>query len=215
MDLSKLEEGKMKLEVVEQDIIALIKGIVLSFASLAERKRITFRFNTIEESLNVYIDKDKVEKILINLLSNAFKFTPEGELIELKVGKNEGYVDISVQDSGIGIPEEKMSKIFDRFYQVNSGHKREHEGTGIGLALSKELIEIHRGKIEVESEEGKGTTITISIPLDKKHYTAEEIHKSVDVKKSVPDLIPELKLIEETENEKIGVNVNIGTEKPI
>jgi signal transduction histidine kinase/CheY-like chemotaxis protein len=215
MDLSKLEEGKMKLEVIEQNIIPLLKGLILSFASLAERKKITFNFNTIEEDLNVYIDEDKVEKVIYNLLSNAFKFTPEGGIIELKVCKSEKYVNVSVSDSGIGIPKEKISKIFDRFYQVEGSYKREFEGTGIGLALSKELIELHKGKIAVESVEGKGTTITLSIPLGKKHLKAEDIRKTVKVEKTNTDLIPGSMLFEETENERINSNVIIETEKPV
>jgi signal transduction histidine kinase/DNA-binding NarL/FixJ family response regulator len=213
LDLSRLEAGKMKLEVSEQNIIQLLKGSFLSFASLAERKKITFKLNTTEENLDVYIDEDKVEKVINNLLSNAFKFTQEGGIIELKVSKDEEYVNISIQDTGVGIPKEKISKIFDRFYQVDGTHKREYEGTGIGLALSKELIELHKGKIGVESVEGKGTTITISIPLGKKHFKTEEIRKYVRVEKTDTDLIPESMLFEETKYEKFNANAIIETKK--
>ena len=215
LDISKLEEGKMKLEVSEQNIIPWLKGFMLSFASLAERKKITFRFYPPGENLNVFIDKEKVEKIVDNLLSNAFKFTPEEGRIELKVSKNEEYIDISVQDTGIGIPQEKISKIFDRFYQVDSSHKREHEGTGIGLALSKELIELHKGKIKVESSEGKGTMFTINLPISKKHYSAEEICKTVKSEEVLTDIAPDSIIFEENKNEKINVNMIIGSEKPV
>ena len=215
LDLSRLEVGKMKLEVSEQNIIQLLKGSFLSFASLAERKKITFKFNTSVENLNIYIDEDKVEKVIDNLLSNAFKFTPAGGRVELKVSKNVEYVNISIEDTGIGIPKEKISKIFDRFYQVDGTHKREYEGTGIGLALSKELIELHKGKIVVGSVEGKGTTITISMPLGKKYYTAEEICKPVKNEKTNSDFISESILFEETWNEKFNVNAIIETEKPL
>ena len=215
LDLSRLEVGKMKLEVSEQNIIQLLKGSFLSFASLAERKKITFKFNTSVENLNIYIDEDKVEKVIDNLLSNAFKFTPAGGRVELKVSKNVEYVNISIEDTGIGIPKEKISKIFDRFYQVDGTHKREYEGTGIGLALSKELIELHKGKIVVGSVEGKGTTITISMPLGKKYYTAEEICKPVENEKTNSDFISESILFEETWNEKFNVNAIIETEKPL
>ena len=215
LDLSRLEAGKMKLEVSEQNIIQLLKGSFLSFASLAERKKITFKFNTSVENLNIYIDEDKVEKVIDNLLSNAFKFTPAGGRVELKVSKNVEYVNISIEDTGIGIPKEKISKIFDRFYQVDGTHKREYEGTGIGLALSKELIELHKGKIVVGSVEGKGTTITISMPLGKKYYTAEEICKPVKNEKTNSDFISESILFEETWNEKFNVNAIIETEKPL
>jgi signal transduction histidine kinase len=125
---------------------------------LAERKKITLNFNTIEENLNVYVDKDKVEKIINNLLSNAFKFTPEGGKIDFTVEKLIEDAEIRIADNGIGIEKERKDKIFDRFYQVDGSHTREGEGTGIGLALTKELVELHKGKIEVESEYGKGTT---------------------------------------------------------
>jgi len=188
LDISKLESGNMKLQTIPQNIIPLLKALTLSFTSYAERKRINLIFNSVEEEIIVYIDKDKIEKIFANILSNAFKFTPEGGRIEITVQtkpysfhllvKEElkgGFAEISIRDSGIGIPEEKIPKIFDRFYQVDGSHTREQEGTGIGLSLTKELIELHKGRIEVESEEGKGTTFKIDIPLGKEHLKPEEI----------------------------------------
>ena len=104
------------------------------------------------------MDKDKFEKILNNVLSNAFKFTPEGGKIEVKILRVENEVHIIISDNGVGIAKDHIDKIFDRFYQVDGSHTREQEGTGIGLALTKELIDLHKGKIETESEEGKGST---------------------------------------------------------
>jgi parallel beta-helix repeat protein len=175
LDISKLESGNMKLRTVPQNIIPLIKSLMISFTSFAERKQITLKFNSDYDELIVYLDKDKAEKIITNILSNAFKFTPDHGKIEVKVRKNEKYAIINISDTGVGIPANKISKIFDRFYQVNGTHTREQEGTGIGLAHSKELAELHRGKIEVESEEGKGTTFTICFPLGKAHLKPEEI----------------------------------------
>ena len=188
LDISKLESGNMKLQTIPRNVVPLLKGLVLSFTSYSERKRITLNFNSSEDEIIAYVDKDKIEKIITNILSNAFKFTPEGGRIEVTVQpkpssfpplvKGElkgGSVEISIRDTGIGISKEKMSKIFDRFYQVDGSHTREQEGTGIGLALTKELVELHKGKIEVESEEGKGTRFTISIPLGKEHLKPEEI----------------------------------------
>jgi parallel beta-helix repeat protein len=207
LDISKLESGNMKLRTVPQNIIPLIKSLMISFTSFAERKQITLKFNSKEDEIIVYLDRDKVEKIITNILSNAFKFTPDGGRIEVTVassksppkeetfkkalspplegrgvGKKYNFVEIKISDTGVGIPAEKISKIFDRFYQVNGTHTREQEGTGIGLAHSKELAELHRGKIEVESEEGKGTTFTISFPLGKEHLKPEEIIKPADEK---------------------------------
>jgi len=175
LDLSKLEAGKMKLEASDQNIMPLLKGLVLSFTSLAERKKITLMFNTIEEKLNLYLDKDKIEKIVNNLLSNAFKFTPEGGTIDITVEKLINDAEIRITDNGVGISKERMGKLFDRFYQVDGSHTRESEGTGIGLALTKELVELHKGKIKVDSNEGEGTTFTVLLPLGKDHLKPEEI----------------------------------------
>jgi signal transduction histidine kinase/ligand-binding sensor domain-containing protein/DNA-binding NarL/FixJ family response regulator len=189
LDISKLESGKMKLQTIPQNIIPYLKVLVMSFTSYAERKRITLKFNSSEDEIIVFIDKDKIEKIITNILSNAFKFTPEGGRIEINVNADDKYVNVSVCDNGIGIPKEKMEKIFDRFYQVDGGHTREQEGTGIGLSLTKELVELHKGKIEVESEEGKGTTLTISIPLGKEHLKPEEIFEKDNEQEYVKEKI--------------------------
>jgi len=175
LDLSKLEAGKMRLETSEQNIIPLLKGLVLSFTSLAERKKITLTFETQEENINIFIDNDKIEKIINNVLSNAFKFTPEGGEVDIKVAKLEKEVEVVVKDTGIGIPEERIGKIFDRFYQVDGSHTREGEGTGIGLALTKELVELHKGNIRAKSNYSDGTTFIIKLQLGKEHLLPEEI----------------------------------------
>ena len=175
LDISKLESGNIKLQTVPRNIIPLLKALVLSFTSYAERKMITLKLNSFEDELIVYIDKDKIEKIITNILSNAFKFTPDGGTIVVTVKTDERNLNIIISDTGVGIPKEKISKIFDRFYQVDGSHTREQEGTGIGLSLTKELVELHKGKIEVKSEEGKGTTFTVSIPLGKEHLDVQEI----------------------------------------
>ena len=201
---------------MEQNIIPLLKGLVLSFTSLAERKKITLQLNTIEENLNVYIDKEKVEKIITNLLSNAFKFTPEGGKIDFTVEKMINEAEIRISDNGIGIPKERIDKIFDRFYQVDGSHTREGEGTGIGLALTKELVELHKGKIKVESKEGEGTTFTVLLPLGKEHLKPEEIVEK-EIEEEETKIIEETELIPETESrkEKTGIDSLLDTEKPL
>ncbi len=175
LDISRLESGNMKLQTVPQNIVPFLKALVLSFTSYAERKRITLTFSSTENEIRAYIDKDKIEKITTNLLSNAFKFTPEGGRIEIAVTRDEHCVVIRISDTGIGIPADKIPKIFNRFYQVDGSHTRAQEGTGIGLSLTKELIELHKGKIEVGSTEGKGTVFRVHIPLGKDHLKPEEI----------------------------------------
>jgi signal transduction histidine kinase/DNA-binding response OmpR family regulator/streptogramin lyase len=216
LDLSKLESGKMKLEVSEQDIIPMLKGIFLSFTSFAERKKITLKFNTIEESLKVYIDRDKVEKIINNLLSNAFKFTPEGGKIDFIVEKLISEVEIRITDNGIGIPKERIDKIFDRFYQVDGSHTRQGEGTGIGLSLTKELVELHKGKIKVESKEGEGTTVMLQLPLGKDHLKPEEIVEK-GIQEEAPQVVEEIEFISETNNvkDKTEIDVLLEMEKPL
>ena len=186
LDISKLESGNMKLSTSPINYIPLLKALTLSFASYSERKRITLKFNSTEDEIILYLDRDKIEKIITNILSNAFKFTPEGGRIEVTLGKDDKYVNTIISDTGIGIPKEKMLKIFDRFYQVDGSHTREQEGTGIGLSLTKELIDLHKGKIEVESEESKGTTFIISIPLGKEHLMPEEISEIEKVAEGEP-----------------------------
>ncbi len=216
LDLSKLEAGRMKLETRKQDIIPLLKGLVLSFSSLADLKKIKLNLSTAQDGIDVYLDKDKIEKIVNNLLSNAFKFTPEGGKIEVTIEKMINDVEIRITDSGIGIPKENIEKIFDRFYQVDSSHTREQEGTGIGLALTKELVELHKVKIEVESETGKGTTFIVRIPLGKEHLKPEEIIEE-KVREEILTPVIEAELVDEitTRKEKTDIDVLIETDKPL
>jgi len=216
LDLSKLEAGRMKLEASEQNIMPLLKGLVLSFTSLAERRKITLSFNTIEEKLNVFIDKAKVEKIINNLLSNAFKFTPDGGSIEFTVEKMVEEAEVRISDNGVGIPKDRILKIFDRFYQVDGSHTRKSEGTGIGLALTKELVELHKGKIRVESKEGEGTTLTILLPLGKDHLKPEEIVEE-DIHEETSEAMDETEFISEADDrkEKIDIDLLLDTDKPL
>jgi signal transduction histidine kinase/DNA-binding NarL/FixJ family response regulator len=176
LDLSKLEAGGMKLQANKGNIVAFIKGLAMSFHSLAERKEIFLDVRSNKEELETYFDKEKMEKIVVNLLSNAFKFTPDhGEVIVSIQNKDGGPVEISVRDTGIGIPPEKQQQIFNRFYQVDSTTTRLQEGTGIGLALVKDLVSLHHGTITVASEPGKGSEFIVSLPLGKSHLQPEEI----------------------------------------
>ncbi len=235
LDISKLESGNMKLQAAPRNIIPLLKALVLSFTSYAERKKITLKFYSDKDEVVVYFDKDKIEKIITNILSNAFKFTPDGGSIEVTVScypefisgsqsissnsanlkipkqarlpdrlvRDDQFVEISIRDTGVGIPKDKLDKIFDRFYQVDSSHTREQEGTGIGLSLTKELVELHKGSISVESEEGEGTTVTVSIPLGKEHLKPEEILEAYEEKdEKIFDY-------EEAETKTKGVEVEI------
>jgi signal transduction histidine kinase/AraC-like DNA-binding protein len=175
LDLSKLDAGSMKLELVESDILRFSKIIFSSFSPLADRKKIDYKFNIPEQKLVTTFDQDKIEKILFNLLSNAFKFTPEhGEIIcKVKPGKAND-IEISVKDSGEGIPPEMIEKIFDRFYQVEGSKQSQAGGTGIGLSLTKELIQIQHGQIRINSTADEGSEFIVTIPLGHEHLKKDE-----------------------------------------
>ena len=189
LDISRIEAGQMKLKTTKQNLVTVINKIVSSFQSFAERKNISLKLNSDEEELLLYLDKDKIDKIISNILSNALKFTPSGGSVGVTLSQPtpisppvEGtfkisYVEISIWDTGIGIPKDQLNKIFDRFYQVDHKLSKQFEGTGVGLSLTKELVELHKGKILVESEEGKGSTFKILLPLGKDHLLPEEICK--------------------------------------
>ncbi len=147
LDLSRLEAGKLKLNASKGNIAQFVKGLAMEFESIAEQRDISLKVLMEKEDVEAYFDKEKLEKIITNLMSNAFKFTPNGGRITVKLAEISGnQVEIIVRDSGIGIPKSELTKIFDRFYQVDGSHTREHEGTGIGLALTKELVELHKGQ---------------------------------------------------------------------
>lgn len=167
MDLSKLEAGKMKLQTEFVDLVRLLRESASAYETLAADKKIKFSFYSEKLFLPSFVDRDKIEKVLHNLLSNAFKFTHEGDEVILKLNTQGNRAVIRVVDTGIGIPPGQVDKIFDRFYQVDSSQTRQHEGSGLGMALAKELVELHQGRIAVESREGKGTTFTVWLPLNK------------------------------------------------
>jgi signal transduction histidine kinase/CheY-like chemotaxis protein len=184
LDLSRFDSGKMKLQAVYQDIIPFIKGITSSFEIAAEQNELDLQFHSQEETAVLYFDPEKMEKIMGNLLSNAVKFTPAGGRVTVSVTKTPednkfpaGSLEISVSDTGIGIPESQMPHIFDHFYQVDGSHEHKYKGSGIGLALTKELVILHRGDIEVRSREGpgSGTEFIVRLPLGKSHLEPGEI----------------------------------------
>jgi DNA-binding response OmpR family regulator/two-component sensor histidine kinase len=190
LDLRKIEAGNLQIYPSPGDLISFCKDIAKSFEYLAVQKHIDFKVISDHCSLYAWFDADKVEKIVYNLLSNAFKFTDDGGNIELtmevltRVTSNSKAIQIKVSDNGIGIPEESINKVFERFYQVESLNQVGKGGTGIGLSLVKELVDIHGGNISIRSVERKraenlpcGTTFTVVLPLDIRE-SIEEITKT-------------------------------------
>lgn len=161
LDISKAEAGFLTLNNSDFDIVYISETIVNSANEYAVSRGIQLLFDTNLEECSVKMDKDKYEKILLNLLSNAIKFTPEGKRILVSLKIEDEFFYLSVKDSGIGIPDDKIKYIFDRFAQLNSSLSRRAEGTGIGLALVKKLLELMDGKIKVKSKYGKGTEFIV------------------------------------------------------
>nr|WP_293836971.1 ATP-binding protein [uncultured Arsenicibacter sp.] len=167
LDLSKLEAGNMQVETTAVDVASFIRTLASSYTSMAVSKSIQFAFDQQQTSYWAYADRDKLEKILTNLLSNAFKFTPTGGTIRMEVAypPEKSMLELTVSDTGIGIPAEQLPKIFDRFYQAETSERRSYEGTGIGLALVHELVTVLKGTVSVTSTEGQGTAFRVVLPL--------------------------------------------------
>lgn len=186
LDLSKLENGQYTLEVARGDVNSFLRGCVMMFSSLAEQKNISLLFvegtsvNEVHLLENFYFDRDAMQKIINNLLSNAIKFTPEEGKITVTVKLyewkfNEKAYEVTVSDTGIGIHEDKLPFIYDRFYQVDSSPNRIYEGSGIGLAYVKELVDAHKGTISVESKPDEGTSFRVRFPLDIEYYKNSQV----------------------------------------
>ena len=169
LDIAKIEANKMDIDLRRGNIVPFVSEIQKSFVSLSLRKGVALKFHADEESINMDFDPDKIELIFFNLLSNAFKFTDNGE-VNLRIGlaqkDGKDCCKLVVQDTGIGIIEEQIDKVFDRFYQSENSRWRKNKGTGIGLALVKDLVDLHQGHIDLKSISGVGTEITILLPLE-------------------------------------------------
>lgn len=183
LDFRKLEVQEIKFNPSEGDIIYFIKEAVYSFSDLSEKKAIELKFNSTVNSLITIFDQDKLEKILFNLLSNAFKFTPEHGAVtvgvEQKVEVDGTWLYIEVKDTGIGIAPDKQERIFERFFQNDLPKSMVNQGSGIGLSITKEFTKIHGGSISVESEPGKGSSFMVKLPLQDAANLSEPITQEV------------------------------------
>jgi signal transduction histidine kinase/AraC-like DNA-binding protein/CheY-like chemotaxis protein len=179
MDFRKIEEAKMKLRASENNITEFITEITNAFAEIANKKKISFRVDSRDGALKVWFDVNMLDKILFNILSNAFKYTNDHGSITVSVNKDISNTNaiIKIEDSGIGMGPETLEHAFDLFYQGNEGT---YKGTGLGLALSKELITLHQGSIKIKSEKWKGATFEINLPLGKEHLEENEMEKETN-----------------------------------
>jgi len=178
LDMSKIESGKIELAPEETDIIQLIEAAVSTFKPAFEEKHLTVKYAFSDDLQPVFVDHDKTRQILNNLLSNAVKFTDEGGITiharpstqEVKPGEMPMFMEICVEDTGIGIKKNDMDKLFDKFSQIDVSSIRQYEGTGLGLSIARGLVVLHKGVIWVESEFGKGTRMYFTLPVQKKVF---------------------------------------------
>lgn len=166
LDLSKIESGKLELNYHEFAVTDILEETRSTIRTMADKKNITLNIDVDAELATIAADKAKIKQIMFNLLSNAVKFTPPGGQIDIEAGKREGLAVISVKDTGIGISKKDQELIFEQFRQVSGSDSREFEGTGLGLALTKKLVELHGGNISVTSELGRGSKFTFTVPIN-------------------------------------------------
>ncbi len=179
LDVARLEAGRLTLNMGAVDAAVFIHSIAGRFTAMAVRKHINFQVAVPAAPVRVYVDAERIEKVVGNLLGNAFKFTPEGGTIAIQMATEDdpahaGWLVVTVRDTGPGIAPEHLPHLFERFYQADASSTRRQAGTGIGLALAHELVALHHGTIDVDSEVGRGTTFTVRLPLGEAHFTEAE-----------------------------------------
>ncbi|HZX46711.1 MAG TPA: hybrid sensor histidine kinase/response regulator [Clostridia bacterium] len=192
IDISKIESNHFELKPVKCNIVEVVEAIVTSTVEYARIKGIDLVFDTQQEEMFVCYDLDSIERILLNLLSNAIKFTPRGGTIYVNLSMGDGYVRISVKDTGIGIPEEKVGLIFERFSQVDNILTRKNEGSGIGLTVVKMLTEMHGGRVYVHSQYKKGSEFVVELPENSNGAPCPEPQRTAN--ESGQDIIQRIKL---------------------
>ena len=179
VDLSKIEAGFFKLNLSNSNIVTVVEEIVMSVTTLTDSKGLNIIFDTDIEEKIIACDTEKIERIVLNLISNAIKFTDKGDEIFVVIKDGKEFVEISVEDNGIGIEEKYLDIIFDRFKQVDKSLSRNTEGTGVGLSLVKSIVELHGGSIYAQSEFGKGSKFTVLLPATKISHESKLYNSNV------------------------------------
>jgi signal transduction histidine kinase/DNA-binding response OmpR family regulator len=174
LDFSRIEAGRVQASYEETDLPALTRDLASTFRSAMEKAGLTFTVECDELGEAVYVDREMWEKIVLNLLSNAFKFTLAGS-VSVRLGRNDGHALLEVADTGVGVPEPELPRLFERFHRVEVTHGRTHEGSGIGLALVQELVKLHGGTIEARSALGEGTMFRILVPFGAAHLPSDHV----------------------------------------
>ncbi|MFH6942891.1 two-component regulator propeller domain-containing protein [Flavobacterium sp. FlaQc-50] len=206
MDFRKLESHQVTLESANGNIVKFTKEIFLSFIEYAKDGGYQYTFESSHEEIQVYFDRYKLERVFYNLISNAFRYTPKGGVIAIKISQNAENLFIAVEDSGVGIAQEHIDKIFDLFFEIpthNNVQKNYNKGTGIGLSIVKNIVKLHKGTINVVNKKTEGVIFTVTLPLGKEHLRPEEIIKDFRISDAIEQYTAQLVPNETTEPEDI------------
>ncbi|OXG08972.1 signal transduction histidine kinase [Flavobacterium araucananum] len=207
MDFRKLENHQVTLESAEGNIVKFTKEIFLSFIEYAKDGGYTYTFESVEEEILVYFDRYKLERVFYNLISNAFRYTPKGGNIHLKISHDNKNLFIAIEDSGVGIAPEHIDKIFDLFFEVpmhNNVQKNYNKGTGIGLSIVKNIVKLHKGTIDVINKQTEGVVFKVTLPLGRTHLLDAEIITDFKISDDIDQYTAQLEKAEITEPEDIG-----------
>lgn len=218
LDLTKLEEGKMRLKIKTLDFLEYVSSLLNTIKPMAEQKNIKLYFQHPPDRIDLSIDPDQFEKVVLNLLSNALKFTPEKGKVTVYVEEKKSTVALIVEDTGIGIPNNMLESIFDRFSQVDGSKSRSHEGTGIGLSLAREIVTLHGGSIKAKSKTGNGSQFIVEVLKGHKHYSDDvldrrEVDAPVGLKRrdsdvdgpKVQDIVTDYRRLQLVDLEKVDI----------
>jgi len=184
MDFRKLENNQFSLESAEGNIVKFLHEIFLSFSEFGKDGDYTYTFNTSDKEILLYYDRYKLERVFYNLISNAYRYTPKGGVISVNIIKLEKEILIEVSDTGVGIAEEYIDKIFDRFFEIpihNKPQENYNKGTGIGLSIAKNIVKLHKGRIKVENKKDQGVVFVVTLPLGREHLSENEILKDFKI----------------------------------
>lgn len=206
MDFRKFENNQFILESAEGNIVKFLNEIFLSFTEFAKDGGYIFTFSTSDEEILVYYDRNKLERVFYNLISNAFRYTPKGGIISIHIKKEEKDIVIEIEDSGVGIAEEYIDKIFDLFFEIPTHKNLENnynKGTGIGLSIVKNIVNLHKGAINVENKSKNGAIFNVKLPLGKEHLSENEILKDFKISDDLTLYTSQLNLDEIKEDEDI------------
>lgn len=202
LNFRKLETGHVKLKVSDNNIVEFVNEIYLSYSQHATNNKILYEFHSTNNKVFAWFDKVQLEKAIYNLLSNAFKFSKQGDSVTISIEQDSQNVYIIICDTGIGIPKEKLVNIFERFYQ-NENNISENKGFGIGLSITKDIVELHSGCINVKSKLGEGSEFIIELPLGKKHFKKDDILSEVINEENIDNYIS---AFNNADSEKIVIN---------